>query len=91
MKNFELHVAKLSRFKTGPSISIWYIWILHATHDLLTNQPAYSVHHRAQSFRAIFSISVCKLQNEETYAHAQNFQLHSDFQQAKSKKASEHL
>ena len=85
MKNFELHVAKLSRFKTGPSISVWYVWFLHATRDILTDRPAYSVHHCAQLFRVFFSISVCKLQNEEMYAHAPNFQLHYDFQQAKLK------
>ena len=86
MKNLELHVARLSRFKTGPSISVWYVSFLHATSDLLTYRPAYSVHHRAQLFRAFFPVSVCKLQNKETYAHACNFQLCSDFSKRNWKK-----
>ena len=61
MKNHGLQVAKLSRFKSGPNISVSYVSFLHAARDLFTAWPAYSVHHCAQSFRADFSDSACKL------------------------------
>ena len=77
--------------KPGQVVSVWYVWFIHATRDLLADWPAYSIHNCAQSFRAVSPVSICKLQHEEMYAHAQKFQLWSDFQQAKLKKASEHL
>ena len=86
MKNLELHVAKLSRFKTGPSISIWYVSFLYSTSDPLTDRPAYSVHHRAQSFKAFsqFPSVSCKMK-KRTSTH--ETWLCSDFQQAKLKKS----
>ena len=67
MKKHGLQVAKLSRFKSGPNISVSYVSFLHAARDLFTAWPAYSVHHCAQSFRADFS-QVAK--TKKTYAHA---------------------
>ena len=60
MKNHGLQVAKLSRFKSGPNISVSYVSFLHAARDLFTAWPAYSVHNCAESFRADFSDSACK-------------------------------
>ena len=72
MKNHGLQVAKLSRFKSGPNISVSYVSFLHAARDLFTAWPAYSVHHCAQSFRADFSDSACKQQKlrKRTPTHA---------------------
>ena len=58
-KDCGLHVAKLLHFKSGPNIRV-YVSFLHATWDLFTAWPAYSVHHCAQSFRADFLDSACK-------------------------------
>ena len=53
MKNHGLQVAKLSRFKSGPNISVSYVSFLHAARDLFTAWPAYSAHNRSEPISRI--------------------------------------
>ena len=78
MKNFELHVAKLSRFKNQAkykhlicliSSCYTYMYLQISLLILFT-----TVHNHSELFS---QFPFRKLQNEQTHAHAQNFQLHS--------------